>query len=444
MDSDGPQDTERVQGGLTLELGSVQTCEDPAQAAWSRGDALGRNDHAGPDGGSAVVEDIDGDGDLDIIATWDLDTVLHVWRNTDDGFVEERVFAQEPWQLSRVPEGWVSGGPRPTRYDLEFNVLGTLDAPEKGVVREAAWVEGVGLLLALTSPDGPQHQVDFVVDGEPLEDEGLASQHAFDILVFDHDGDGDQDAYIVNDDPQSGRNVLWHQEDGRLVATDIAPLRMSGMGGDVADLNGDGLPDLYLSAAARNVLLVANPDRTYTDVTFSWHAEVLIGQGSMAWGSVFWDADNDGDLDLMVAEGDFGGDHNLGLGPQPLSLQVNQGSEFLGEVWDEGYFRGVVPIDMNDDGVLDLVVSSAFDGPRLWLSEGCTENSWLRVEGPTGARVEVTTDAGTQTFWISSDSGFGSAKRAQAHIGTGSATTASVRSASMTSGSRRPSIHDAW
>jgi hypothetical protein len=373
-----------------------------------------------------VVEDIDGDGDLDILATWDLDNVAHIWRNSGDGFVEERVSAEEPWQLSRVPEGWVSGGPIPTRYDLELNVLGTLEIPPKGVVREAAWIEGVGLLLGMTSPDGPQYQVDFVVDGVAL-DQGLASQHAFDILVFDHDGDGDQDAYVVNDDPQAGRNVMWHQEDGTLVPTDIAPLRMSGMGGDVADLTGDGLPDLYLSAAARNVLLVSNPDRTYTDATFSWHAEVLLGQGSMAWGSVFWDADNDGDLDLMVAEGDFGGDHNLGLGPQPLSLQVNQGSEFLGEVWDEGYFRGVVPVDINDDGVLDLVVSSAFDGPRVWLSEGCSENSWLRVEGPVGAQVEVTTDAGTQTFWIHTDSGFGASKPAQAHIGTGAATTATVR-----------------
>jgi len=423
-DSTEPVDSAPVSGGLLLEVGEAQPCAAPVPATWEKTTTLQGNGNAGPDGGAVAVEDLDGDGDLDIISSWDVGDWLVVWWNDGGTYTYELIADTEAWQLSRVDGGWVSGGQSPVIYDESLTPIGQLP-PVYGAVREVVDVQGVGRLVTITSPFGPEHQWDYVVDGAELDQE-LASQNAFDALVFDHDQDGDEDVYVVNDNPFDGRNVMWHQQDGVLVPTDYAPIRMAGMGGDVGDLNGDGLPDLYLTAAARNILLLQNPDHTFIDVTFGWNAGVLASGKAMAWGGVFWDADNDGDLDLMVAEGDFGGEYNLDLGPQPLSLQRNSDETFSPEVWDEGSFRGLVPVDLNDDGVLDIVVSSASDGPAIWLSQGCGDHGWLRFDGPEGATIRVLGES-PQTHWISRDSGFGASKPARSHVGLGDATEVLIR-----------------
>lgn len=204
-------------------------------------------------------------------------------------------------------------------------------------------------------------------------------------------------------------------------------VRMEGMGADVGDLNGDGRADLYLTGARYNLLLLALEDGSFGDATASWQASVITHDRGMAWGGVFWDADNDGLSDLMVAEGDFGGEHSQGLGPQPLTLLRQVQGHFEAEVWAEGSFRGIVPVDLNDDGVLDLVVSSQDEGPRLYLSQGCTAAGWIEVQGAVGTEVQVITEQGTQTAWITTDSGFGAARPALVHFGVGDATTLTLR-----------------
>ena len=397
---------------VPLELGPVQRCSSPVREGWELQEPF----HGGEpselaDGGSVLVEDLDGDGFFDLIASWDQGTALHVYTGPD--WTEQELPAITPSQLSRTPFGFITGGGRPTRYHLDLQAWDTVEGLTGGV-REALWVQGVGLVLLMDGPAGDG--MDLVIGGAPLDE--VANQTAFDGVVFDHDGDGDQDLYVVNDNPLDGHNVLWHQEDGALIPTDFAALAMSGMGVDLGDVNRDGRADLYLTAAGENRLLLGQEDGRFVDVTAVWGASPIVGQG-MGWGGVFWDADNDGDLDLMTAEGDFTGSHSLGLGPQPLSLLRNEEDRFHHEPWAEGNFRAVVPVDLNDDGVLDLVVSRVVEGPMLFLSTGCTEAGWLRVEGPPGAKVTLL-DTG-QTAWISTDSGFGGARPASVHLGAGSA-----------------------
>ena len=195
-------DSAPVSGGLLLEVGEARPCAAPVPATWAKAATLEGSSNAGPDGGAVAVEDLDGDGDLDLIASWDLGSGLVVWWNEGGTYTSEVIPDSYPWQLSRVDGGWVSGGNSPVIYDEELNPVGELP-PVNGAVREVVDVQGVGRLVTLTSPDGPEHQRDYVVDGVEL-DQALASQNAFDALVFDHDLDGDADVYVVNDNPLDG------------------------------------------------------------------------------------------------------------------------------------------------------------------------------------------------------------------------------------------------
>ncbi len=76
-----------------------------------------------------------------------------------------------------------------------------------------------------------------------------------------------------------------------------------GMGCDIGDVDGDGLDEIYTTDVHQNHLLHPLPDGTFVDAT---QASGLRGlQTGMSWGARIVDVDNDGNLDLVVAEGDL-------------------------------------------------------------------------------------------------------------------------------------------
>jgi hypothetical protein len=144
----------------------------------------------------------------------------------------------------------------------------------------------------------------------------------------------------------------------------------------------------------------------------------------MVWGSQLIDLDNDGATDLLSATSDFSVTGAKGF---PLLARFGRGdgtfddrSAELG-LPAEGSARALVARDLNGDGLPDLFVSSFAAPPLLYLSEGCTEQAWLRVEGPAGTRVEV--DAGGRTFvgLITGRPGFSAAMAPELHLGLGQA-----------------------
>ena len=128
------------------------------------------------------------------------------------------------------------------------------------------------------------------------------------VALFDFDGDGHQDVYLVNSltvetaaDRRSARSELWRNRgDGTFVdVTERAGVGYPGwaMGVATGDYDNDGWDDLYVTCFGANRLYRNNGDGTFSDVT----AKTGVGDPRWSTGAAFADYDNDGSLDLFVA-----------------------------------------------------------------------------------------------------------------------------------------------
>ena len=234
---------------------------------------------------------------------------------------------------------------------------------------------------------------DPAVGGEMFMPESMGAGCA----LFDYDGDGDLDAYLIDGARRGGpagpslRNRLFRRDaDGRFVdVTDGSGLGDTGygMGVAVGDVDGDGDPDVYVTNYGRDALYRNDGDGTFTDVTRA------AGIDNPAWGTsaVFFDADGDGDLDLYVANyvaydpavvctdaagrPDYCGPAGF-AGVADLLYRNDGGGAFtdvsraagLGGVAGKGL--GVVSADFDGDGRADLYVANDGEANRLWLNRG--------------------------------------------------------------------------
>jgi hypothetical protein len=210
---------------------------------------------------------------------------------------------------------------------------------------------------------------------------------------FDYDNDGDLDALIVNGSTLASmkhggdRMVALFRNDGKGRFADVTPgsglsARGWGMGACVADYDGDGFQDVYVTAFGPNVLVRNNGDGTFTDVT----ARAGVGDPRWSTNCAFADYDRDGDLDLYVANylafseitipkrGASSNCKYMGIdvmcGPQglvgePDVLYRNNGDGTFTDVSrpagivDPGYYGfGVIFTDLDDDGWPDIFVAN--------------------------------------------------------------------------------------
>ncbi len=129
------------------------------------------------------------------------------------------------------------------------------------------------------------------------------------LAIFDYDGDGREDIYFLNGAPLLGtevdsppRNALYRNL-GSFRFENVSGVSGSddlgfGLGVTAGDYNQDGFVDIYLNNSGPNVLLRNNGDGTFSDVT----VEAGVDNGDkVGAGASFLDIDNDGDLDLYVA-----------------------------------------------------------------------------------------------------------------------------------------------
>jgi hypothetical protein len=155
-----------------------------------------------------------------------------------------------------------------------------------------AWFEDVTDQLGL----------DFVHDPGPIEGFLMPQMVGSGAALFDADGDGKLDIYLLNNGgPNGARNRLYLQgADGRLHdASAGSGLDYAGfcMGVAVGDVNNDGLPDVLVTEYVGARLFINLGGGKFRDVT----AEA--GLENRAWGTsaAFFDFDRDGWLDVVIA-----------------------------------------------------------------------------------------------------------------------------------------------
>jgi enediyne biosynthesis protein E4 len=270
------------------------------------------------------------------------------------------------------------------------------------------------------------------------------------VAIADYDHDGHIDLFVAND---SMAEFLYHNKgDGNFeevglisgVAVDVDGRTYAGMGTDFADYDNDGWPDIVVTDLAnqRYPLYRNNGDGSFT---YSSSASGL-GRMSVAhsgWGVRFFDYDNDGWKDLLIAQG-----HDLDTIElnfpnlryrEPLLLARNTGKSFVdvsgesGSAFEQAWVaRGLAIGDLDNDGRLDAVVTTN-DGPvHILHNETPTQNHWLLLKlvghksdrDGIGAAVKVTTESRQQFATVTTASSYLSASDKRVHFGLGKETSA--------------------
>jgi hypothetical protein len=211
----------------------------------------------------------------------------------------------------------------------------------------------------------------------------------------DYDNDGDLDLFVATND--GGVNHLYRNDGtsgfSRVNALPFSTDAGTSIGASWGDIDNDGNQDLLVTNSLNeNDFLYRNlGDGTFAPIA---DAEPTV-DGRSSTGSCFGDMDNDGDLDLIVANSSN----------QTNFLYENDGTGDLalvaaGDVTtDARTSRGVVWVDVDQDGDLDLFVANGFgsdDRDDLYLNDG-NGNHWLEVicvgtlsnRSAIGARVRV-------------------------------------------------------
>ncbi len=259
--------------------------------------------------------------------------------------------------------------------------------------------------------------------GRPLIETSLL----FDIFVADLTGDGAPDVYVCADRgaAHGGNTLLVNDGAGALVdATPLgSDLTFDCMSVSVADVNGDAALDLFVTGLDRTVLLLGADDG-YVDVAAAWGVPAPRLE-DMGWGTAIADLDNDGLPDLLVARSAFSSDEQGETRPDVLR-QRPDGGVSEADAWGAApptATRTVAAVDLNADGVLDTVWTPVEGPPRVRLSTGCTAGAWIEVDAPAGSLVRV--EAGGRT-WLAPATlqpGAGTVQPAIVHIGLGDVDT---------------------
>jgi len=227
------------------------------------------------------------------------------------------------------------------------------------------------------------------------------------LTVFDYDDDGDLDIFQANDHQF---NFMFRNDKGtyKEVAVEIGVAANSqgkgtgSMHGSIGDFDGDGLIDILVSDLDYGALYKNMGNGLFVDVTEqSGVAASMAGKSS--WGAQFFDYDNDGDLDIVAANGTA---EEL-INQYPLLLE-NDGKGHFKDVGKEHgtYFstkrsgRSLAVWDFDNDGDLDIIISHLDKNgtPVLLRNDGGNSNHWLGLtlkgkDGPAssiGAKVTVT------------------------------------------------------
>jgi hypothetical protein len=218
------------------------------------------------------------------------------------------------------------------------------------------------------------------------------------VVATDINNDGRMDLFVSNDTVANflfvNRGQGTFEEIGQQAGTAYsdAGRPRSGMGVDSADFNQDGWMDLFVANIDHEAysLYQNNHDETFDDIAAP-NGIASASKLMSGWGLKFFDYDNDGNLDLMIANGHpddlIENIYENVKYREPLLLFHNSGNGLKNVSAESGpafakpmSARGLAIGDFNNDGAVDVLVSTNNEAPVLLRNTIGSQNHWLGLK----------------------------------------------------------------
>ncbi len=380
--------------------------------------AVGAAD-ASHDGSGVAVADYDNDGDLDIYLANGDDDVLLKNQLTETGAATFIDVTATAFPGITTPQRGTSAswGDYDNDGYLDLYVTNHKEIDGSGT--------GTQDRLFHNNGDGTFTDVSYLLGLENLGGYGFIAGWT------DYDNDGDLDIFLINDCPYGPIGTKLFRNDGgtdplawtftEVSASVGAADCRNGMGIAVGDYDRDGWLD-YFYTNIGSPLLLHNNGGTFTDVTAAAGLDDGVvpetGKDRVTWGTIFFDYDLDGFLDLCIAAGTLKPDGTADTDPQPNLLYHNNGNGTFTDVSassgidDTGRGRTIVMGDYDNDGDPDLFLVDYGEQVHLFRNDvaNTTGHHWLIVDlrgaGPplsnrdgVGAKIKLTTPDGVVQHW---------------------------------------------
>jgi hypothetical protein len=330
--------------------------------------------------------DFDNDGDIDIMVG-NFSAALILYRNMGSSFINFTTDAGVNFTSWGGTINW-----------FDYNNDGKLDAMlgNDGVPYHYNYLFRNDNLLSFTN----------VAYSSGITD----STSTLTIATADYDNDGDLDIFCGTQTNYGTATNFLYRNNGNGTFTDVTTA--SGLitlaytwGADWGDFDNDGDMDLYIgNSNAANQLYQNNGNGTFTEVGVQYGVADPTSTFSCGWG----DYDNDGDLDLYVANASTGID----------KLYRNDGSTFTDVAVQAGtndtrHSACISWGDFNNDGFLDLYLVNNGSENRLYKNNAGNSNKWVIIKmvgvqsnrSAIGARVKIKTGSLSQIREVEGGSG---------------------------------------
>ena len=383
--------------------------------------------------------DFDSDGDLDLYVLNYGPNVFY--RNNGDGTFSDvsrqSGLANPHWSLSAPWFDYDGDG------DLDVYVANYLEY-DSGAFRSYYAAAGYpGPLSYRGRPDALYRNNGDGTFTDVAEAAGVhrPNGRAMSATVADLNNDGLLDVYVANDAMENyyfqntGKGTFNSEGLVLGLAFGEGGQGVSSMGPTAGDVDRDGRIDVYIPDMGYGCLLM-NRGEYFEDRTAPSKLAVVCGQYT-GWGGVLLDYDNDGYLDVFVANGNA---HHEYTEEDVLMRNDGRGSfvdvaRRSGDYFREKYVgRGATYGDYDNDGDLDLLVVNLNNSPKLLRNDGGNKNHWLTVAAKlpggesdaVGARVTVTTGSLGQVRDVIPVTGYLSQADPRAHFGLGGAEKADL------------------